>query len=217
MDKLEAIKNRHSVRDYSEKEIEESKISKLQKEIDEINKSSGLSIKLVTNEPKAFGGLMAHYGKFKGVKNYIALIGKKSDNLDEKCGYYGEQLVISAQMLGLNTCWVALTVSKSRIKPLLEKGEKLVCVIALGYGNTQGVAHKSKSMEKLCKTSGKMPEWFKNGMESAMLAPTAMNQQQFLIELKEDESVQFHKLSGFYSKVDIGIVRYNFEVGANKK
>lgn len=30
---------------------------------------------------------------------------------------------------------------------------------------------------------GETPQWFKNGMEAAMLAPTAMNQQKFVIKL----------------------------------
>ncbi|MEI3552822.1 MAG: nitroreductase family protein [Acutalibacteraceae bacterium] len=42
------------------------------------NQESGLHIQLVTNEPKAFDSFMAHYGKFKGVTNYLALIGKKN-------------------------------------------------------------------------------------------------------------------------------------------
>ena len=77
---------------------------------------------------------MAHYGKFKGVTNYLALIGKKESSLEEKCGYYGEKLVLFAQELGLNTCWVAMTYSKIKTAFQVEKGEKLCIVIALGYG-----------------------------------------------------------------------------------
>ena len=58
--------------------------------------------------------MMAHYGKFDGVHNYIALVGKKSSTLDETLGCYGEQLVLKAQEIGLNTCWVAMTHGKSK-------------------------------------------------------------------------------------------------------
>lgn len=44
------------------------------------------------------------------------------------------------------------------------------------------------------------PEWFENGVEMALLAPTAMNQQKFMIELNEDESVEFTDKGGFFSK-----------------
>ena len=51
--------------------------------------------------------------------------------MDERCGYYGELLVLEAQKLGLNTCWTALTHGKS--KAAIGNGEKEVIVIALGF------------------------------------------------------------------------------------
>ena len=157
---------------------------------------------------------MARYGKFSGVANYIALVGKKSPKLDETLGYYGEKLVLKAQELGLNTCWVALTHGKS--KAAVNKGEKLVCLIALGYGVSQGVEHKNKPLQKLCNYSEQMPEWFLNGMNAALLAPTAMNQQKFRFELQPDENVKASCGSGFYTKLDLGIVRYHFEAVSGK-
>lgn len=215
MTTLEAIKKRHSVRNYLNRKIDEELVAKLQSEIDTCNQESGLHIQMVIDEPKAFGGFMAHYGKFSGVQNYIALVGRKSDDLDEKIGYYGERLALAAQTLGLNTCWVALTfgkgVAKSRCQ--IDKGEKLVCVLTLGYGQTQGVAHKSKDMKNLCRATGEMPKWFLNGMEAAMMAPTATNQQKFFISLNGTR-VSAKAAGGFYSKVDLGIVKYHFEIGA---
>lgn len=63
-------------------------------------------------------------------------------------------------------------------------------------------------------TSGDNPYWFKYGVEMALLALTAINQQKFEIILEEDETVTFKDKGGPYSKVDLGIVKYNFEVGA---
>lgn len=211
---IEAIEARHSVRSYTERKLSKEVISELQKEIDACNKESGLHIQLVTNEPKAFDGFMAHYGKFSGVQNYVALIGKKSSDLDERIGYYGERIVLLAQMLGLNTCWVAMTFSKgiTKSKCQINSGEKLVCVLALGYGQSQGVQHKCKAVESVCKTNGEMPEWFKKGMKSVLLAPTATNQQKFFFEL-DGKNVSAKSTGGFYSKVDLGIVKYHFEVG----
>ena len=204
MNKMEAIRARHSVRRYKDQSLDAKTISALRVEILSCNRESGLNIQLVVNEPKAFDGFMAHYGKFSGVKNYIALIGKKGPDLDEKCGYYGERLVIKAQQMGLNTCWVALTYSKVKTAFQVEKGEKLCLVIALGYGETQGTAHHSKPMDKV------------SGMESVLLAPTAMNQQKFLFTLKGDR-VSAKAGLGFYSKVDLGIAKYHFELGAGRE
>lgn len=214
----EAIQQRHAVRQYLDKPIAVDVIAKLNDAISMCNRESGLHIQLVTNEPEAFCGMMARYGKFSGVQNYVTLIGKKSPVLEEKVGYYGEHIAIAAQQLGLNTCWVAMTFRKgvSKRRCSIEKGEKLVCVLALGYGATPGIAHKSKPMEQLTDVPiDQMPAWFRQGMECAMLAPTAMNQQKFLV-LQKEERVIVKSLGGFYAKVELGIVRYHFEVGSGR-
>ncbi|MDO4332997.1 MAG: nitroreductase family protein [Eubacteriales bacterium] len=212
----EAMNVRHSVRQYADKPLDGELISKLTQEINACNQESGLHIQLVANEPKAFNGFMAHYGKFSGVTNYIAMIGKKSPDLDEKCGYYGERLVLFLQQLGLNTCWVAMTYSKVKTAFVIDAGEKLCVVIALGYGQTQGIAHKSKPASMVMQAEGTIPEWFQRGIEAALLAPTAMNQQKFLLTQK-GRQVTAKAQMGFYTKLDLGIVKYHFEIGAGKE
>lgn len=215
MNLTEAMKERHSVRQYRSQPLSEEAVSAMQAEIDACNQESGLHIQLVLDEPKAFDGFMAHYGKFRGVRNYIALVGKKDAKLDEKCGYYGERLVLKAQQLGLNTCWVAMTYSKIKTAFSIDRGEDLCAVISIGYGEAQGVPHKSKTVPEVAKTDGQMPDWFKSGIEAALLAPTAMNQQKFMFTL-EGNRVAAKAGKGFYSKIDLGIVKYHFEVGAGK-
>lgn len=213
MNLTETMKARHSVRRYQNKPLAADVISALQAEIAACNRESGLHIQLVTHEPKAFDGFMAHYGKFSGVTNYIAMIGTKSAELDEKCGYFGERLALKAQQLGLNTCWVAMTYRKIKTAFVIHPGEKLCVILALGYGETQGTPHKSKAISDVAKADPDMPVWFKNGVEAALLAPTAMNQQKFLFSLFGNR-VSAKAGIGFYSHVDLGIVKYHFEVGA---
>lgn len=215
MNWAEAMRARHSVRQYLDKPLEAEVISALKEEIDACNEESGLHIQAVVNEPKAFDGFMAHYGRFRGVRNYLALIGEKGSGLEEKCGYYGERLVLRAQELGLNTCWVALTYSKIKTAFVIGRGEKLCAVIALGYGKNQGTAHDSKAMDQLMKAEEPIPAWFRKGMEAALLAPTAMNQQKFLL-VQEGNRVTAKAGAGFYTKLDLGIVKYHFEVGAGR-
>lgn len=216
MNLMEAMNARHSVRQYKDKPLDAQTILALQEEIERCNHESGLHIQLVTNEPKAFSGFMAHYGKFSGVTNYLALIGKKGADTDEKCGYYGERLVLLAQQLGLNTCWVALTYSKIKTAFSVAEGEKLCIVIALGYGATQGAAHKSKPAEQVVSGTGETPDWFKNGVKAALLAPTAVNQQKFQFALNGTR-VSAKAGIGFYTKIDLGIAKYHFELGAGKE
>lgn len=214
MDILDIMKARHSVRQYSAKKIEDEKKEILSALINECNRESGMHIQIFFDEPKCFDSMMAHYGKFSGVENYIALVGEKSAGLDEKAGYYGEKLVLKAQELGLNTCWVAMTHGKSAA--VIRKGEKQACIIALGYGTTQGAEHRSKPLEQLCNCASDMPDWFSKGMEAALLAPTAMNQQKFYFTL-ENGRVSVKAGKGFYTKMDMGIVKYHFETVTGHK
>lgn len=214
MEIIELMKERHSVRQYTDKKIEKEKREVLNTLIAKINQKAGLHIQIIYDEPKCFNSMMAHYGKFDGVNNYIALVREKSKQ-DEALGYYGEQIVLKAQELGLNTCWVAMTHGKSKAQ--IDKGEKLVCLISLGYGKTAGAAHKSKKLSEVCNYKKDMPEWFLSGMEAALLAPTAMNRQKFYFELLPDNSIKITCGKGLYTKLDLGIVKYHFEVVSGKK
>lgn len=227
----EAILVRHSVRQYKDTAIEAEKIAQLQALIDKSNSEAGLHMQLVTNEPNAFSQGMAKYGKFSGVGNYIAMIAPKGK--DVELGYYGEQVVLLAQTLGLNTCWVGLTFSKQPDKYEIREGEVLNSVIALGYGATQGNQHpQKKTIEDVCEDkrnrtpdsdsglTSDLPSWFIKGVEAALLAPTAINQQKFLFELYDNNRVKAKSrlvLLNNYASTDLGIVKCHFEIGAGKE
>lgn len=214
----EAINARHSVRQYLEKPIEPEKVAQLQALIDECNTQGRIHLQLVTNEPKAFASGMAKYGGFKGVSNYIAVVGPKG--ADEKLGFYGEKVVLLAQALGLNTCWVGLSYKKQPDKYQIFDGESIVAVIALGYGANQGKGHpQKKGIEHFCYVEGDMPEWFRQGMEAALLAPTAVNQQKFEFILHEGNRVEAKTRFSFigYTTLDLGIAKCHFEIGAGKE
>jgi nitroreductase len=217
----EAITARHSVRKYIDKEIPVDIVTVLQDKIAEYNKVGNLNIQLVLNETRAFTGMLS-YGSFSGVRNYFVMVGKKGADLDERVGYYGEQLVLLAQTLGLNTCWVGLSYRKVPEAYNVGKDEKLACMIALGYGETQGVSHKIKTIEQVSNASDLTPAWFKRGVEAALLAPTAVNQQKFSFEYvgMSNNRHQVRAKKGFsmigYTQMDLGIAKYHFEVGAGK-
>lgn len=215
----EAILARHSVRQYKDIPLSQDIIDELNREIEICNNDGDLHFQLITNEPKAFSGFMAHYGSFRGVKNYFALVGKDCDDLYEKCGYFGEKLVLKAQQLGLNTCWVALTYSKVPGAYEILPGEKLTVVISVGYGETQGKPRKSKTSEEVSNLSINSPTWFKNGIEAVLLAPTAVNQQKFYFEEKDGMVLAKRKLgaSSKMVKMDLGIAKLHFEIGAGKE
>jgi hypothetical protein len=61
-----------------------------------------------------------------------------------------------------------------------------------------------------------MPAWFKNGMLAAVLAPTALNQQRFFIDIDGEDAVITARRFPL-AKIDLGIVRYNFEAASGHK
>lgn len=208
----EAMQERHSVRRYTDRPIEVEKIEALNKSIEKISAESGLNIELILDEPEAFSGTLAKYGHFSGCTNYICF--SAPDGRDEEIGYFGEKLVLEAQTMGFNTCWVVLTYSKNRVPANLREGEKIQVVISIGYGVHNGKPHKNKPMEELCEYEGEMPEWFRLAMEAAMTAPTALNQQAFKFTLIGENKVKAEAENIRYAAMDLGIVKYHFELGA---
>lgn len=230
----EAILTRRSVRKYIDRPIETALVSKLQEKVDEVNADGGLHIQLVTNEPRAFKGKMA-YGTFSGVSNYFAMVGTRSDDLSERIGYYGEKLVLLAQSLGLNTCWVGLTYNNIKEAYEKEPDEKLCCMIALGYGDDAGRNLKRKTVDDVsgvapsaesssAQTANAFPAWFRRGVEAAILAPTAVNQQKFFFTYLGPDAEGVHRVRAErrfsligYTKMDLGIAKLHFELGAGRE
>jgi len=219
MKQIEAIRARHSVRKYVDKPIEAEKVAALQGVVKRVNAEAGLNIQLVLEEPKAFSAGLWKYGQFSGVRNYFVMAGPKGKETEQKIGFCGEELVLLAQTLGLNTCWVGVTYKKIPGTFTLREGDVVHCVIALGYGANAGVQHPLKPVEKFYESKETPPQWFLAGMEAAMLAPTAVNQQKFKMILHDGNKVEartFFSLTG-YVDIDLGIVKYHFETAAGKE
>ena len=215
MDTFELMRSRHSVRRYFEKPIPEEVRKALDDYTSDLNAKSGLHIQILYDEPDCFSSFMAKYGGIRGCNNYISLVGVKSSDLDERCGYFGELLVLKAQEIGLNTCWTAL--SHGKTKASVKDGEEESIVIALGYGVTQGSVRRSKKPHDVSNISDKSPGWFCSGIEAALLAPTAINQQKFYFELIDENKVSANAgRIGPCLKTDLGIVKCHFELGAGQ-
>lgn len=219
MTEIEAIYARHSVRKYLDVPLAEYVVAYLQEEISHVNIEGNLRMQLVLNEKKAFRSFLS-YGVFSNVSNYILVIGKKSESLDYRAGYYSERLMLFAQRIGLCTCCVGMTYKKITENLGIADDEKIVVCIAIGYGQKDGFrAHKIKSPDQVSNIRAGYPDWFENGVIAALRAPTAVNQQKFYFEyIPSDKVMPVRRKSivGF-TKIDLGIAMYNFEVGAGKQ
>ena len=223
MDELRAAMERHSVRRYDGRVLEAEAREALEEAIRAANERSGLHIQLVCDEREAFTGLRASYGQFRGVANYLAIVGGQGHEAERRAGYEGERLVLLAQSLGLNTCWVGGTFSKGKATYAREPHERLIIVVALGYGTEQGRPHRSRDAAEVATASGPVPDWFADGVACALLAPTAINQQRFHFTLEDAGAdggvgrVRAQAFFGPFTHVDLGIAMYHFELGAGRE
>lgn len=213
---MDTIRARHSVREYDGRAPEGEALATLQKTIDECVRESGLNIQLVMDNPETFE-VVARFGLVHGAVANIAFVTASGDDDDETIGFWGQKIVLAAQEAGLNTCWVALC-SRRKNKAVLAAGEKVRLVIAVGYGKTQGVERKTKTVEELATVEcSEAPTWFAFAMEAAQLAPTAMNNQSFHVILRADaRTVSITAPKGRWNIVDLGIVKRNFKEAADE-
>jgi len=220
---IDAIWMRRSVRKYLDKRIEESKIEILRESISSLNKTSGLTMELI-EESDSFRSIKAFM--FKNIRTVIAVKGKANDpDLNEKCGYYGEQIVLEATALGLGTCWVAATFNKKSDSLNIKDDESIVCAIPVGYGaeNLSEPAsvpdvpqRKTISISKFLDGNTNVPDWVAAGMKAVQFAPTAMNSQKARFKYADGKlSIQIP--SGKLNMVDLGIIKFHFEIVANGK
>lgn len=228
MTDLEAIELRQSRRTYLNTPIDVCKVKRLKDMIDTINGQSGLFIQFVEHGSNAFRGFNIGYGMFSGVQSYLALVGKTSDvNLKEKCGYYGELLVLEATMLGLGTCWVGGTFNRKGCSCTVHDDETLLLVITIGNVPEKkslkenviykAVHHHTKSIEELYLSDSQVPDWFIKGIKAVQKAPSAINRQP--VHFKYIAGVVTAEVANTESSlpIDLGIAKSHFEIGAGGK
>lgn len=214
MSMREAMHERHTVRRYTDKAIPAETMEKLRGRIDDNNKKYDLAIRLMVDDTNAFNAAVKLV-LAKGVRNYFILAGRDVPDLDERLGYSSADLMLYAQTLGLNTWWVGGTFNRKKVSVMVPD-VKVIGVVAVGYGAVQGIPHKTKTSEKVSSYKGEMPDWFRSGVDAALLAPTALAKQAFFIR-GEGRTVSITCGNGIFSGADRGLVKYHFELGAGRE
>ncbi len=212
----EAIRQRHTVRKYHDRSIPDGLVKQLNARIAENNEKFHLAMRLVTGNADGLNG-MARLLLAKNVNNYIILAGENAPSLDERLGYRGADIILHAQTLGLNTWWIGGMFSrKGAEKNLQSSGAKISGIIAIGYGLTQGAPHKSKTAAEVSQYNGEAPQWFLDGVEALLYAPTALNKQAYTVR-GDGNKVSLTYGGGHFAGIDLGIGKYHFEAGAGKE
>ena len=207
-----AMRSRHAVRSYRDDPLPADLVASLTARITELNARHGVDIRLVTNDSSAYGRI---WGIFvaHGVRNCLVMSGPESPDLDERLGYCGSELMLWLQDSGLNTWWAGGSFSRRGAAAASGATGRIIGVVAVGYGTTQGKPHKTKQPTDVSTYDGPAPQWFRQGVEAALQAPTAYGHQRFTIR-GSGRSVSITCDNGTYSGADLGLVKHHFEVGA---
>lgn len=212
----DAMRKRHTVRKYTDKKLSDSFIDVLNERIEMNNQRHHLSMKLIVKDGNALP-LLVRLFISKGVRNYVILAGDQAKDLPERIGYAGSDIMLFAQTLGLNTWWISGTYSWYHVRKKV-KDKEIYGILVIGYGLNDGVGHRSDKtpLEVSSYQTGDAPQWFKAGVEAALLAPTAFNKQKFKITGNLN-NVKIEYDGGSFSGMDKGIIKYHFELGAGKE
>ena len=211
MDLKLAMRQRRTVRKFTSEPLSPELISQLNDRVRANNERLELAISLKVGDESALPGALKLFFA-KGVRNYFVLAGSDRPGLDEDLGYASADLMLFAQALGLNTWWIGGTFSRKNVEQAVP-GKKVIGIVAVGFGVTPGTAHKSKMAAEASSYEGPEPQWFADGVQAALLAPTALNKQCFRIA-GAGNKVSITENGGAFSGADIGIVKYHFELGA---
>ena len=217
----EAIDIRISRRAYNNKPLNETQIEVIQNSITTVNNKYNLSIQLIVGNGDAFSKLSKSYGMFSGVQNYIAMIGKTNDeNVMEKIGLAGEEIVLTATCTGLGTCWVGGTFDKKSCKCKLSEDESIACIIPIGENPDaqtfkekliRNVMHRStKKIDELITSDVQLPEWITSCMDAVQKAPSAVNKQPVKFTYKNEVLTASVENPNDYQGMDLGIAKYHF-------
>jgi len=232
---FEAVRKRSSVRNFLPAKLKDKDEKKYSQFLEEMNEMyHGIRVVYV---PEGFQevakGFIGSYGKIDGAQSYLVCLAEKNTPYkNEKVGYMGEAAVLEAVAMNISSCWVTGTYKKENVAKQVEIKDKefIKSVIALGYAKDE-----KKLSEKLIKTivsSGKReplaelceggvdenwPDWIKTALETARLAPSAINRQPWRFKVDKNEiTVKLPEGNGDKDskKLDCGIAMLHLEVGA---
>lgn len=222
------IRQRKSIRSYTDKPIEEEKITTLSKFLSANTtgpfgtKSRFLFITASPQDKDSLKGLIT-YGMINNPMSFIiGVVEKKQHNLED-FGYLMEKNILMATDLGLGTCWLGGTFRSSRFaqKIVLQNNEVLPAVTPAGYAvqkltvidsvirNASG-ANNRKPWSSLFFRDDKPLSMAEAGhyatpLEMVRLAPSANNFQPWRI-IKDSLSNTYH----FYIKRNPGLKQFFF-------
>lgn len=238
------IKSRISCRTYDGRPLSEKDRNALASYITgETGNPLGLSVRLRIIDTGDIGQKIGTYGMIRGGKTYLCGAVEKGENALSAYGYVVEKVVLQATSMGVGTCWLGGTFSRSAFADAigLTENEWLPAVSPLGYPREKGGlwnkavravagAEKRKSWAELffdenidTPLTPDQAGVYADPLEMVRLGPSAVNKQPWRI-------VRDGKLYHFFTagkggsepdkqhdRIDMGIAMCHFELTAREQ
>ena len=230
MDIIEAIENRISCRAFEQRAVEEEKFQQIAQEVAAINDEAGLHFQLYGPREDGTAIDMALNMFANNPPVYAALVARKDPIVEEKLGYYGERLVLFAEMLGLSTCWVASTYNHDTVRVELADDEVLHDVVPIGYAPDKiplkqrtirgAIRGRSKKIDDLYRGPvplNQAPEWVQACIDAVWKGPSAINEQPVVFVQDDVDGpvrAELSRVKTGMEYTDLGIAKYHFQVVA---
>jgi nitroreductase len=236
---IETIQKRRSVRTYTGEPLRNEHIAQIKEYINRLQAPFGINarIELISvnsdNKPIKLGT----YGWIKGACDYLVLVYEAMPFAETAAAYLFEQVILFCTDLGLGTCWLGGSFSRSDFKKQVRfnVNEKLKIVSPVGY-----LSDRKRFLEQYIVRADKnhasrkpFGELFfdKNfdyplseayagvylkPLEMVRLAPSANNKQEWRV-LLDDNALHFYKKPyPFFDSIDIGIALCHFELSCKE-
>jgi len=232
---LAAVARRHSRRAFDGRPVPATSLDALEQVCAGFTPFADARTVLV-REPAVdvFTGAIGSYGKVKDAPHVLLFIGdERSSTCQWHVGYVGEAAILEATALGLDTCWVGGFFNAARTSKLvaLGPGERVLAISPVGFAtNALGFAEKGMRLAASSHgrmtvaeiapdtTSGAWPDWAVAAVETARLAPSAVNRQPWRFRLDAGDLViardNAREMPKVAKRLDCGIAMLHAELGA---
>lgn len=227
-----AINKRHSVRNYSNKNISDEILNKIKKYINSLDMPMGVRIEFIFDDN--IGKYKGTYGFVKGAKNYMALICEENIKTLLWAGFIFEHVILYCTSIDIGTVWLGGTFNKNIFNNRfdLKHNESIKILVPFGYENND---KKGVLNNILSKNSSKRNDFekmffkydfnspityseYKEIYEFVRKSPSSLNSQPWRV-LECDDFIHFYsnKKNTEFSEIDMGIGLCHFYLGAKFK
>jgi nitroreductase len=235
---IETIQKRRSIRTYTGEPLRNEHITQIKQYINQLQTPFGMKarIELISVHSDDKPIKLGTYGFVKGACEYLMLIYEDAPFAETAAAYMFEQVILFCTSLGLGTCWLGGSFSRSNFKKQikLNSNETLKIVAPVGYTSSQ-----KRFIEKMINSDrnhiSRKPfselffdnnfdnplteikaGIFSTPLEMVRLAPSASNKQEWRV-LLEDKKLHFYKKSYLkFDSIDMGIALCHFELSCKE-